>query len=249
MKALGLYGAPFAGIFSFQQGLRDILPDTQIIHVGSGPLVSYLPLAEAWIYLHEEGREHIPELLASGKAAVCRSLPLIQLGLPAVHIDDELAARRLAEHQIQQGARSLHYWGLPATFSHRRSRGVRAAAQAASLPFFEHPDLESTVTALSASGQDRIGFIGMNDQWCHQVAAALHTKNIAIPQKVLLAGFDNITPPDAPWSIPLTTVILPIREQGQLAAQLLSADQPIPVKVHLTTPPTMIVRSSTSPDQ
>lgn len=246
MNTLGIYGASFRGIASFQQGLLDILPNTQIIHIGTGPLPQYLDLAGAWIYLHEEGIEYIPALLEKKKPAVCRSLPLLELGLPVVHIDDESAARQLAEHQISRGVRSLHYWGIPLTFSHRRSSGVRAAAEAAGLPFTESLDLSGTVTALSDAVKDGpAGFVGMNDEWCYRVASALHGSDLQIPRDILLAGFDNLATPPEPWGIPLTTCIFPLREQGRLAAALISSAKAIPLKVHLAPPSVILKREST----
>jgi DNA-binding LacI/PurR family transcriptional regulator len=246
MKTVGLYGAPFAGLSLFQNGLRDVT-SAQLIHIGSGPFTAdYLALADAWIWLHEENLAALPVLLASGKPAVSRSLSTLPLGLAPVHMDDESAARQLAEHQIAQGARSLHYWGLPAAFSRRRSAGVRAAAEAAGLPFSEHPDLPATVAALRAAhSSGPAGFVGMNDEWCHRVAEALHGSALAVPRDVLLAGFDNLPATDTAWSLPLTTVVLPLREQGRLCARLLTAGQPPELRIHLTATPVLLLRSST----
>lgn len=246
MKRIGLNGATFVGISDYQRGIRDGV-EAQLIHVGSGPFgEAELGLAEAWVFMHHENLDALRLALDAGIRVLSRSVTSLPLGVPVVHMDDEDAAYRLARHELAQGAKTLHYLGVPAPFSVRRATGVRKAAQEADVPFSEHADLAAAVAALKeAASAGPAGFVGMNDERCYMVAEALHGSGLSVPGNVLLAGFDNLPLPQAPWSVALTTCVLPLREQGQLTARLLTAPEPPAVGIHLTSAPAILTRAST----
>jgi DNA-binding LacI/PurR family transcriptional regulator len=248
LRTLGLYGANFTRFDQFVLGLKAALPGVRFLWLDSGPLAPYLDLCDAYLWLHDEGRDQIPLALATGKPVLGRSIPFVGLGVPIVHMDDETPARRLAEHMLQQGARSLYYWGMPRLFSERRANGARAAAAAAGLPFTECHSLDETLAALRASPRPA-GLVCMNDERAFTVCEALHGSSYLVGRDILVSGFDNDSTPDAPWALPVSTVVLPIEPQGRLAGELIKAaasGKPIPLAIHAAPPAPVLLRASTT---
>jgi hypothetical protein len=246
MKTVILYGAPFAGMSSFIRGLK-AASGARVVWYDSGPLGERAAQGDAIVFLHDEARDELARVLASGKPVLSRSIPQLELGVPVIHMDDEGPARVMAEEMVKNGARSLFYWGMPKPFSHRRAAGTRAAAEAASVPFTETQTLEETIAALRGA-QKPAGLVCMNDERCYLVSEALQGTGLGVPADVMLGGFDNTALPEAAWAVPLTTVILPIEEQGRLAARLLlqaAAGTPIAHTIHTTSAPHVVRRQST----
>lgn len=246
MNPIILYGAPFAGMSLFIRGLKSA-SGARVIWFDSGPLGDRVDEGDGVVFLHDEARDELVRLLAAGRQVLSRSIPQLQLGVPVIHMDDEGPARVMAEEMVRQGARRLVYWGVTKPFSARRSAGVRAAAHAACIPFSETSSPEETLECLT-HGPHPVGLVCMNDERCHAIAAGLHGSGIMIPKDVMLGGYDNLPPPDEPWSVPLTTVILPLEEQGALAGRLLvdaRAGTPIAHRIHTTSAPRVILRTST----
>jgi DNA-binding LacI/PurR family transcriptional regulator len=248
LRTLGLYGANFTRFDQFVLGLKATLPDVRFLWLDSGPLAPYLDLCDAYLWLHDEGRDQIPLALATGKPVLGRSVPFVGLGVPIVHMDDETPARQLAEHMIERGARAIYYWGMPRLFSERRARGARAAAEAAGLPFTECHSLEETLAALHAAPRPA-GLVCMNDERAFTVCEALRHSSHRIGRDILVSGFDNDATPEAPWAMPVSTAVLPIEPQGRLAGELIktaaASGQPIPLAIHTAPPAPLLFRAST----
>lgn len=249
LRTLGLYGANFTRFDQFVLGLKAALPGVRFLWLDSGPLAPYLDLCDAYLWLHDEGRDQIPLALATGKPVLGRSVPFVGLGVPIVHMDDETPARQLAEHMIERGARALYYWGMPRLFSERRANGARSAAQAAGLPFAECHSLADTLAALHAAPR-AAGLVCMNDERVFTVSEALHGSGFIVGRDILVSGFDNDSAPDAAWAVPASTVVLPIEAQGRLAGELIktaaATGQPIPLAIHTAPPATVLHRASTA---
>jgi DNA-binding LacI/PurR family transcriptional regulator len=248
LRTLGLYGANFTRFDQFVLGLKATLPGVRFLWLDSGPLAPYLELCDAYLWLHDEGRDQIPLALQTGKPVLGRSVPFVGLGVPIVHMDDETPARQLAEHMITQGARAIFYWGMPRLFSERRANGARAAAKSAGLPFTECQSLAELLAALRAAPHPA-GLVCMNDERAFAVSEALHGTGLTVGREVLVSGFDNDALPEAPWAVPVSTVVLPIEPQGRLAGQLIAAaaaGTPIPLAIHTAPPAQLLLRSSTT---
>lgn len=250
MTTIGLFGGNFAGLDLFISGIKRELP-SRILWLDSGSIRPYLHLVDAVIYLHDEARDQIEEIRGAGKPMLARSVPFLELGVPVLHMDDEAPARQLGDAMIRNGARRFLYWGVPKLFSERRRNGLAAAAMAAGFAVKETFSLEETVEAAAAGGE-RCGVLCMNDERAFQVTECLSSRGLGVPKDVLIAGYDNRPTPDAPWAVPTSTVVLPIQEQGEVAGRLLKAwspDKPIPVGLHFTRQPRVLLRQSTGNSQ
>jgi DNA-binding LacI/PurR family transcriptional regulator len=89
----------------------------------------------------------------------------------------------------------------------------------------------------------------MNDERAFAVSEALHGSGLAVGRDILISGFDNDALPEAPWAVPVSTVVLPIEPQGRLAGELIKAaaatGQLIPLAIHTAAPGPILRRAST----
>ncbi len=190
-------------------------------------------------------------------AALKRRLPTVlvdqppQEGLPAIGIDDEGAARAVAEHLIGLGhtkfgvvsfelapdmhsglaapqrRRSATYWP-----SRQRLRGYEAALEDAGISWDEVPLYEcaenrpeegrrAAETLLSLEPRPT-AILALSDQLALGTIKATTQRGLSVPGNVSVAGFDDI--PEASRSAPrLTTVRQPHVEKGLKAGRLLIA--------------------------
>ncbi|MEU9087213.1 LacI family DNA-binding transcriptional regulator [Streptomyces sp. NPDC048357] len=203
--------------------------------------------------------------MAAGGAPVvlCGRPPLpVPTGLPVttVMFDDHGGAFRLAEHLLTLGHRRIAYVAGPQGLSTTRERlaGHRAA-------LLRHdPDLPEACAALTvhaaferSAGYDATrellrrgapftAVAAANDTIAMGVAAALREQGVRIPEDVSVAGFDDL-PFCADTAPALTTVRVPLREAGVLAAQLVTGRRPQPPGGITTLPTELMVRASTAP--
>lgn len=78
------------------------------------------------------------------------------------------------------------------------------------------------------------------------MSAALREAGLRIPEDVSIAGFDDL-PVCVDTAPALTTVRVPLREAGILAAQLVTGRRPLPPGGITTLPAELMVRGSTAP--
>ena len=190
-------------------------------------------------------------------AALERGLPTVlvdqppQKDLPAIGIDDEGAARTVAEHLIGLGhtkfgvisfelvpdvssgladpqrRKSATYWP-----SRRRLLGYEAALKAAGIswegtPVYEcaenHPDEGRRAAETLLSLEPRpTAILALSDQLALGAMRAVTQRGLYVPDDVSVAGFDDI--PEASRSTPrLTTVRQPHVEKGLKAGRMLIA--------------------------
>ena len=189
------------------------------------------------------------------EAALGRRLPAVLVdqpereGAPSVGIDDEGAARTVAEHLICLGHERFgvisfeltpgRVGGIAdsrrqeeATYrpSRARLRGYAAAVEAAGLswdeiPVYEcpesNPEKGSVAAEFLLSGDDApTALLCMSDQLALGAVEAARRLGLSVPEDVSVVGFDDV--PEASRSTPpLTTVHQPHVEKGRLAGQLL----------------------------
>ena len=173
----------------------------------------------------------------------------------AASMDDVGAARELVRHLIDLGHRSIAFIRGPESHvsSADRLRGYRDELAAYGIAF--DPALVVAGDYSFASGCEAarmlIGrdprptaiFAG-NDDMAAGALAVAHENDIAVPEQLSIAGFDDSDLARAVWP-PLTTVRQPVRELAYAAADLmLSGNAPEP---QVTLDHKLMVRATTGP--
>ncbi|MFD9356642.1 LacI family DNA-binding transcriptional regulator [Streptomyces sp. NPDC060031] len=206
----------------------------------------------------------LARIAATGAPVVlCGRPPLpVPAGLPVatVMFDDHGGAFRLAEHLLSLGHRRIAYVAGPPGLSttrerlaghhealHRRDPGL--PDRCADLTV--HAGLQRSAGYDAARELLRRGapftvVAAANDTVATGVAAALREAGLRIPEDVSVAGFDDL-PVCLDTAPPLTTVRVPLREAGALAAQFVTGRRPLPPGGITTLPAELMVRGSTAP--
>lgn len=168
------------------------------------------------------------------------SFPFVLVGNPEgysgitwVDNDNVDAGRRLTEHLIAQGCRSVAFLGLSEEYLVVRDRfeGYRRALAAHGLPY----DAELVVRGafmsgrggemtrdLLAKGKRFTGVIAADDYMAFDAIRELNRAGLRVPEDVLVAGFNNI-PMSEYLSPALTSVDINAYELGRKAFQLIRA--------------------------
>ncbi|MEU9235667.1 LacI family DNA-binding transcriptional regulator [Streptomyces subrutilus] len=177
-----------------------------------------------------------------------------------VTFDDHGGAFRLAEHLLALGHRRIASVAGPPGLSTTRERlaGHRAALLRHD-PRLPEACADLTVHAaftrsagydatreLLRRGAPFTAVAAANDTVATGVAAALREAGLRIPEDVSVAGFDDL-PFCADTAPALTTVRVPLREAGALAAHLVTGRRPLPPGGITTLPTELMVRASTGP--
>lgn len=216
-----------------------------------------------------EEPDHSTALTARISRMALAGTPVVLCGRPALPVpaalpvatvmfDDHGGAFRLAEHLLTLGHRNIAYVAGPSGLSTTRERlaGHTAALRRhdptlpdACAPLTLHAGFEraagyDAARELLRRGRPFTAVAAANDTVAVGVAAALGEAGIRIPEDVSVAGFD-----DLPFSVDtapaLTTVRVPLREAGVLAAQLVTGRRPAPPGRITTLPTELMVRAST----
>ncbi|MBS1165885.1 MAG: LacI family transcriptional regulator [Proteobacteria bacterium] len=155
--------------------------------------------------------------------------------------DEETAGHTIASHLIDAGRRKIAFINLPGLLAGElRERGFRAALSEAGLePIAVLPAVKRAIYADRArslvaqhvaelmAGPDRPDAILCgNDRVAMEVYSALRRVGAGIPDDVAVAGFDNQIDIVTRLDPPLTTMALPHRAMGRMAAEILQAAEP-----------------------
>jgi DNA-binding LacI/PurR family transcriptional regulator len=216
----------------------------------------------------------VPEDDPRWDAILARNLPFTRVDfdpdptLSSVNVDDEGAARAVAEHLVALGHRrfglvmSQDEPGATAAEAQQRFvyyveaarlAGWRAGLEAAGIAWDEIPVAGSPGKGADvgriAGGRllDRVdrptAIIALSDHLALGVLAAAAERGIAVPADLSVAGFDDI-PAAAQSTPPLTTVHQPHHRKGAEAVRLLLAGGPAQ---NVLLPTELVVRASTGP--
>ncbi len=210
-------------------------------------------------------------LLSIGTTAVetraLRSLdvPVAVVGVdgefPSVRIDDVAGAAKAVRYLVHLGHRDIglisggHSVEMGFLTPLRRRRGYLDVLGAADAPV--DPELEAdggfTVTGgehamcqLLATRRRPTAVFAESDEMAFGALRALRHAGLRVPRDVSVVGFDDH---DLAEALDLTTVAQPIREQGELAAQLLLSQLGLgPAPAQNTLLPTrLVIRASAGP--
>ncbi|MGW0390566.1 LacI family DNA-binding transcriptional regulator [Streptomyces sp. NPDC003042] len=218
-----------------------------------------------------EDLEHTTALAARVARMAASGAPVVLCGRPplpvppalpvaSVMFDDRGGAFRLAEHLLTLGHRRIAYVAGPPGLSTTRERlaGHHAALRrhdpalsdaCAALTLdagFERSAGYDATRELLRRGEPFTAVAAANDTVAMGVAAALREAGLRIPEDVSVAGFDDL-PFCVDTAPALTTVRVPLREAGVLAAQLVTGRRALPPGGITTLPTELMVRGSTAP--
>jgi LacI family transcriptional regulator, galactose operon repressor len=182
-----------------------------------------------------------------------RNVPLVLLervrGLRAclVDVDNVRASRRATDYLIERGHTRLAHFAGPAYSMHTQERieGVRLASSSVSNIVLTDGDIVSTGAHLADGyraamayfgtrrrGEPATGVTCYNDLVAIGACRALAELGLRVPDDVSVVGFDDITLGEY-TTVPLTTVRIPKRRMGALAAQMLIQQ----IESHTVLPP------------
>lgn len=173
----------------------------------------------------------------------------------ATTMDDVAAAREVTRHLVDLGHRTIAFIPGPETHvsSTNRLQGYRAELEAAGIAF--DPALvvagdysftsgcEAARKLLDGSRRPSAIFAG-NDDMAAGALALAHERDIAVPDQLSIAGFDDSDLAKAVWP-PLTTLRQPVRELAWAAADLMLGDPAADPQLVLEHQ--LMVRASTGP--
>jgi LacI family transcriptional regulator len=178
---------------------------------------------------------------------------------PNIGFDNQAAAVRLTEHLLDLGHRSFAMIAGPSQVSDRaggRVKGVRQALAARGLtlpaertiegPYRVQQGRQGLRALMSGKSRPTVVVCG-NDVLAFGALLEAQALGLRVPHDVSIAGFDDL---DWASQLPpgLTTVALPAREVGQLAADYLMnrlAGQTVPHATEVEVK--LILRGSTGP--
>ncbi|GAA0287655.1 LacI family DNA-binding transcriptional regulator [Streptomyces polychromogenes] len=200
---------------------------------------------------------------AGARVVLCGRPPLpVSPALPVATVvfDERGGAFRLAEHLLALGHRRIAYVAGPPDRSSTRERlaGHREALRRhdpaltdACAPLTVHAGSERSAgydatRELLRRGEPFTAVAAAGDAAAAGAAAALREAGLRIPEDVSVAGFDDL-PFSQDTAPALTTVRVPLREAGALAAQLVTGRRPLPPGGITTLPTELMVRGSTAP--
>ena len=204
-------------------------------------------------------RAEIAAFTRSGGRAVCVGQDL--LGVDTVRPENAAGAQALAQAMVALGHRRFAVLAGPRGLLTAQDRldGFRAGLAAWSVPLadaqvihgaFSRDGGYEAMSAILAAGEPRPGCVfAVTDVMALGALARLRAGGLQVPADIALAGFDDIsTLRDV--HPPLTTVRLPLKRMGEMAASLVLSqagdavpDQPRVIPV----PGEVMLRDSTTP--
>jgi LacI family transcriptional regulator len=148
----------------------------------------------------------------------------------AVLPDNEAGGRALGDHLVELGHRHIAVAaGTPAlTTVSDRLAGVAAALRAHGVPLESMPVVHTDFTrdgGRTAAEQiidnhpETTAIVALNDAMAMGVLSALRSRRIAVPERMSVVGFDDVSVA-ADLAPSLTTVRLPMTDMGRMALDL-----------------------------
>jgi LacI family transcriptional regulator len=205
-------------------------------------------------------REQLVELAAAGTPLVLINRSLEDGSLPAVTVDDRRGIGLAVAHVAALGHKRIGHVAGPQHLStgHRRHLGFIDAMRAAGLrapakhvrftAFFTEEEGARACGELLDAAPELTAIIAANDLVGIGCYDALEARGLRCPDDISIAGFNDMPFIDR-LRPPLTSVRVPQREIGKVAADLLleqlGGNKEIPREILLE--PTLIVRDSTGP--
>lgn len=174
--------------------------------------------------------------------------------------NDRLGAAEAARHLAELGHRRIAFISGPDTFRSSHERGAGFEAGLAEHGLALDPDLvrraaytfesgvEAATELLALKDRPTAIFAG-NDEMAIGVMQAARNLGLDVPGDLSIVGFDDLPMASRVWPN-LTTVRLPIRDMGRMAAEKLTASRRGLDPAKLNQPevlPSLVVRESSGP--
>jgi len=185
------------------------------------------------IMLHEVTHPSFYAYLAEGSVPVVLcTFSREGSGFPAVHVDEEAAARAATGYLIGLGHRNIGLIsGSHFSFGAQRARGYRAALAEAGIapdegrivfvPSYTPEDGRAGMRTLLRQNTGLSAVFAATDELAIGAVRALYEAGLAVPGDVSVVGFDDIDI-SAYLAPALTTIRQPILEMGRKTAELMS---------------------------
>lgn len=178
------------------------------------------------------------------------------LGVDAVVPDNVKGGRAIAEHVLDLGHRKVAVatGSRDLTTIADRLAGVAEAFEEAGLDLDDVPVIEAEFTRdggkeaaerILADHPDVTAMLAMNDDMAIGILSALRSREIAVPDRMSVSGFDDVAVAQD-LSPSLTTVRLPMVEMGELALEL-ALKEPGSRPRRRSAAHELVVRDSTAP--
>jgi LacI family transcriptional regulator len=205
-------------------------------------------------------RELLADIAAAGTPLVLVNRSLEDGSVPAVTVNDRQGIRLAVEHVAQLGHELIGHVGGPQNIStgHRRHLGFLEAMRACGLQVpsehvrfgrgFIEEEGARVCAELLHSDRDLSAIVAANDRLAIGCYDALEARGLRCPEDVSIVGFNDM-PFIERLRPPLTSVRVPQREIGTVAADLLLqrlADGSQTAR-EILLEPTLIIRGSTAP--
>lgn len=221
-------------------------------------VLSFLAMRAPGVIMTPVGRDATRLLAQHGVAVVEVDRRLAEIPCDAVVIDNELGARDVTAHLLEQGHRriALLVGATDWTTDIGRVRGYRAAHREAAVPVDERLILRIEPQAQNANGriaqlldaEAPTAIFGASNLFAEQAWHVLRGRRLELPRDVSLVAFD-----DMPWMTMvdpgITTVAQPTDELGRHAARLLvrRIEDPLCEQRVECLQPSLVVRGSSGP--
>lgn len=182
------------------------------------------------------GDQAIKDLVRQGMPLVTIGRPMATVKVDVVGANHYQGAFDLVTHLAERGHRRIGFIGIAPEDAHTLHRYEGYAAALAKAGLRLHPEYTVGPANGPAFSTQQDGYEGMitlgrltqpptaifarNDFTAMGALRAAQDMGLSVPGDVAIAGFDDI-PLAAYASPPLTTVSQPIRQQGEMAAQIL----------------------------
>ncbi|HLJ03460.1 MAG TPA: LacI family DNA-binding transcriptional regulator [Solirubrobacteraceae bacterium] len=206
-------------------------------------------------------RELLDEVGAADVPLVLVNRSLEDGSVPAVTVDDRQAIKLAVDHVVGLGHSRIGHVAGPQNLStgHRRYQGFKEAMAAAGLPvsedsvrfcrtFTEEEGARACAELLDASGGELTAIVAGNDLLAIGCYDVLEERGLSCPGYLSIVGYNDMPFVDR-LRPPLTTVHVPQREIGAVAADLVLQLQGGPIEGldEILLDPELVVRESTGP--
>ena len=207
-------------------------------------------------------RELLAEAAAAGKPLVLVNRSLEDGSAPAVTVDDAFGIRLAVEHIAQLGHKHVGHVSGPQNLStgHRRYLGFVEAMTDAGLEVqtkhvrfsnsFTETEGARVCAELLDAAPDLTAIVAANDLLALGCYDMLEERGVRCPEDISIVGFNDMPFVDR-LRPPLTTVRVPQREIGTVAADLMlqRLSDEVDGESQILLEPTLVLRGSTAPPE